>query len=65
MPVKELGWSLAPGREGLSITKNRPEVGLERAGQFIHHIQWLYPSLPTIFFFQRTNVVYTTSRKAV
>ena len=65
MPVKELGWSLAPGREDLSITKNWPEGGLERAGRFIHHIQWLYSSLSTIFFFHWTNVVYTTSRKAV
>jgi hypothetical protein len=22
------------------MTKNRPEVGLERAGRFIHHLQW-------------------------
>ncbi len=25
------------------MTKNRPEVGLERAGLFIHHVQWQYP----------------------
>jgi|GraSoi2013_100cm_1033763.scaffolds.fasta_scaffold28136_3 hypothetical protein len=24
------------------MTKNRPEVGLERAGRFIHHFQWQY-----------------------
>ena len=24
------------------FTKNRPEVGLERAGRFIHHIPWEY-----------------------
>jgi hypothetical protein len=25
------------------LTKNRPEVGLEKVGRFIHHVQWLYP----------------------
>jgi hypothetical protein len=53
------------GLSGLPTDENRPEGRLERAGRFIHHIQWLYSSLPTIFFFHRTNVVYTTSRKAV
>jgi hypothetical protein len=24
------------------MTKNRPEVGLERVGRFIHHVQWEY-----------------------
>jgi hypothetical protein len=28
------------------ITKNRPEVGLQRAGRFIHHLQSEYPFLP-------------------
>ena len=41
VPAEELGWSLTPGREGLSglpMTQNRPEVGLKRAGRFIHHL---------------------------
>jgi hypothetical protein len=25
------------------ITKNRPQMGLERTSRFIHHIQWEYP----------------------
>ncbi len=24
------------------ITKNRPQMGLERTSRFIHHIQWEY-----------------------
>jgi len=26
------------------ITTNRPEMGLERAGRFIHHLQWEHPA---------------------
>ena len=25
---------------GCLITKNQPELGLKRAGRFIHHLQW-------------------------
>ena len=42
LPAEELEWSRALGREGLSGLshhKNRPEVGLQRAGRFIHHLQ--------------------------
>jgi hypothetical protein len=26
------------------ISRNRPEMGLERADRFIHHVPWQYPS---------------------
>jgi len=42
LPAEELEWSRALGREGLSGLshhKNRPEVGLQRAGRIIHHLQ--------------------------
>jgi hypothetical protein len=54
MPVKELGWSLAPGREACPSQK----TGRKWVGRGL-------VDLSTIFFFHRTNVVYTTSRKAV
>jgi len=28
--------------------QNRPEVGLQKADQFIHHVQWLYPCVRLI-----------------
>jgi hypothetical protein len=48
LPTEALGWSLTPGRGSLSELsndENQPEVGLETAGRFIHHIPELYPSL--------------------
>jgi hypothetical protein len=41
------------GSEGLSITKNRPKVGLERAGRFLHHLQWQHRSLAELDFCSR------------
>ena len=53
VPAEKLVWSLTRGREGLSglpITKNRPEVGLQRADRFIHHVEWEH--LPRSFVMQ-------------
>ncbi len=43
VPAEAFGWKLAGGREAYLdclMNKNWPEMGLERAGRIIHHVQW-------------------------
>jgi len=42
----KLAWSLTLEKAAwldCLITKNRPEIGLQRADRFIHHVQWEHP----------------------
>jgi hypothetical protein len=46
VPAEEVGWGLTPGSGGLSglpTDEKQPEVGLETADRFIHHVPWEYP----------------------
>jgi hypothetical protein len=48
VPAEEVGWGLTPGSGGLSglpTDEKQPEVGLETADRFIHHVPWEYPFL--------------------
>ena len=46
------------------MTKNRPEMGLERADRFIHHLQWQHPSANRAKLAMRGGFCVTDEDKA-
>jgi hypothetical protein len=66
VPAEEVGWGLTPGSGGLSglpTDEKQPEVGLETADRFIHHVPWEYPFLRhvTLMFILYYNKRHTSN----
>ena len=53
VPAEEVEWGLTPGSGGLSglpTDEKQPEVGLEMADRFLHHVPWEYRGQQTTTF---------------
>jgi hypothetical protein len=55
--AEEVGWASLQGEMACPLTKNRLEMGLQRADRFIHYVPWEHPSFMKCSYFVSLRIL--------